>query len=211
MTMTITIPCALAVGSLPSTFLRRLPPSSRNIPSTCSSSPLSSARAFRFRPLQAIVSNFSSAASGCMTPRIGYGSSIRFPQKEKENGKQHQQQYTILKAAQVEAQSEPDSEPTLEKEENNKAKVVVKTPRKQKIVLKFIWLEKNIGLALDQVVPGHGTIPLSPYYFWPRKDAWEELKAKLESKSWISQKRTIILLNQATDIINLWQQGGSNI
>nr|ABK26571.1 unknown [Picea sitchensis]ABK26613.1 unknown [Picea sitchensis] len=211
MTTTITITSALAVGSLPSTFPSRPLLSPCNIPSTCSCSPLSSACAFRFRPLQAIISNSSAAASGCITPRIGYGSRIQFPQKEKANGKQKQQQYTILKAAQVEARSEPEPEPALEKEEKNKAKVVVKAPRKQRIVLKFIWLEKNIGLALDQVVPGHGTIPLSPYYFWPRKDAWEELKAKLESKSWISQKRTIILLNQATDIINLWQQGGSNI
>ncbi|KAF6147139.1 hypothetical protein GIB67_036858 [Kingdonia uniflora] len=82
---------------------------------------------------------------------------------------------------------------------------------KPRLVLKFVWLEKNIGLALDQVIPGHGTIPLSPYYFWPRKDAWEELKIKLESKPWISQKRMIILLNQATDIINLWQQSGGNL
>lgn len=78
------------------------------------------------------------------------------------------------------------------------------------MTLRFLWLEKNIGIALDQVVPGHGTIPLSPYFFWPRKDAWEELKAKLDSKKWISRKRTIILLNQATDIINLWQQNASN-
>lgn len=80
-----------------------------------------------------------------------------------------------------------------------------------RLVLKFVWMEKNIGLALDQVIPGHGSVPLSPYYFWPRKDAWEELKSKLEEKPWISQKRIIILLNQATDIINLWQQSGGNL
>ncbi|BBN02199.1 30S ribosomal protein 3 [Marchantia polymorpha subsp. ruderalis] len=91
-----------------------------------------------------------------------------------------------------------------------KARVSVKAPRRQRVTLRFLWLEKNIGIALDQVVPGHGTIPLSPYFFWPRKDAWEELKAKLDSKKWISRKRTIILLNQATDIINLWQQNASN-
>ena len=79
------------------------------------------------------------------------------------------------------------------------------------LVLKFIWMEKNIGIALDQMVPGFGNIPLSPYYFWPRKDAWEELRAKLEEKEWISQKQMIILLNQATDIINLWQQGGGSL
>ncbi|GAB4836327.1 30S ribosomal protein 3, chloroplastic [Ancistrocladus abbreviatus] len=89
--------------------------------------------------------------------------------------------------------------------------VVVKPMEKPRLVLKFIWMEKNIGLALDQAIPGHGTIPLSPYYFWPRKDAWEELKILLESKPWISQKQMIILLNQATDIINLWQQSGGNL
>ena len=86
--------------------------------------------------------------------------------------------------------------------------MAVKTMEKPRLVLKFVWMEKNIGLALDQVIPGYGTVPLSPYYFWPRKDAWEELKSLLESKAWISQKRMIILLNQATDIINLWQQSG---
>ncbi|MFQ6629197.1 hypothetical protein Gotur_006988 [Gossypium turneri] len=92
-----------------------------------------------------------------------------------------------------------------------KPEVVVKQAGKPRLVLKFIWMEKNIGLALDQVIPGHGTVPLSPYFFWPRKDAWEELKATLESKPWISQKKMIILLNQATDIINLWQQSGGNL
>lgn len=89
--------------------------------------------------------------------------------------------------------------------------MVVKGLEKPRLVLKFIWMEKNIGLALDQVIPGYGSVPLSPYYFWPRKDAWEELKSKLEEKPWISQKRIIILLNQATDIINLWQQSGGNL
>ncbi|KAL1218557.1 Small ribosomal subunit protein cS23z [Cardamine amara subsp. amara] len=88
---------------------------------------------------------------------------------------------------------------------------VVKQDEKSRVVLKFVWMEKNIGLGLDQHVPGHGTIPLSPYFFWPRKDAWEELKSTLEAKPWISQKKMIILLNQATDIINLWQQSGGNL
>lgn len=95
--------------------------------------------------------------------------------------------------------------------ELQKLGVVVKPMEKPRLVLKFIWMEKNIGIALDQMIPGHGTIPLSPYYFWPRKDAWEELKVLLESKPWISQKQMIILLNQATDIINLWQQSGGDL
>ncbi|XP_076914427.1 small ribosomal subunit protein cS23z-like [Bidens hawaiensis] len=94
--------------------------------------------------------------------------------------------------------------PDQEEDEGNKV-------QKPRVVLKFIWMEKNIGLGLDQEIPGHGSIPLSPYFFWPRKDAWEELKTTLESKPWISQKKMIILLNQATDIINLWQQSGGNL
>ncbi|KAI3516760.1 hypothetical protein L1887_15771 [Cichorium endivia] len=93
-------------------------------------------------------------------------------------------------------------------DQEDEVKKVVQKPR---LVLKFIWMEKNIGLGLDQVIPGHGSVPLSPYFFWPRKDAWEELKTTLESKPWISQKKMIILLNQATDIINLWQQSGGNL
>ncbi|KAJ6772028.1 30S RIBOSOMAL PROTEIN 3 CHLOROPLAST putative-RELATED [Salix koriyanagi] len=99
----------------------------------------------------------------------------------------------------------------IDRRRKRKAEVLVKKVEKPRLVLKFIWMEKNIGLALDQVIPGHGTVPLSPYFFWPRKDAWEELKTTLESKPWISQKKMIILLNQATDIINLWQQSGGNL
>ncbi|WCJ24556.1 30S ribosomal protein 3 chloroplastic [Euphorbia peplus] len=104
-----------------------------------------------------------------------------------------------------------DEEELIPEEEIKKLEVPVKQIEKPRLVLKFIWMEKNIGLGLDQVIPGHGAVPLSPYYFWPRKDAWEELKTTLESKPWISQKKMIILLNQATDIINLWQQSGGNL
>ena len=68
------------------------------------------------------------------------------------------------------------------------------------------FADKNIGIALDQVVPGQGVVPVSSYMFWPRKDAWEQLKNLLDEKPWVSKKRAIILLNQATDIINQWQQ-----
>ncbi|KAJ9173073.1 hypothetical protein P3X46_016247 [Hevea brasiliensis] len=88
--------------------------------------------------------------------------------------------------------------------------VVVKPMEKPRIVLKLIWMHKAIGVALDQVIPGFGTIPLSPYYFWPKEDAWEQLKMLLESKPWISRKQMHILLNQATDVINLWQESNCN-
>ncbi|MBA0560618.1 hypothetical protein Golob_017504 [Gossypium lobatum] len=104
-----------------------------------------------------------------------------------------------------------DGSPSQSSSGKEKLGVVVKPLEKPRVVLKFIWMEKDIGMALDQVIPGHGSIPLSPYYFWPRKDAWEELKVLLDSKPWISHMQRIHLLNQATDIINLWQTSGGNL
>ncbi|KAI5678588.1 hypothetical protein M9H77_09538 [Catharanthus roseus] len=115
----------------------------------------------------------------------------------------------------VETEISSDPAPTSKESEPSQPTAVVekvgRKVEKPKLILKFIWMEKNIGLGLDQKIGGHGTVPLSPYYFWPRKDAWEELKTVLESKPWISQKKMIILLNQATDIINLWQQSGGSL
>ncbi|XVF39645.1 hypothetical protein PTKIN_Ptkin01aG0050300 [Pterospermum kingtungense] len=105
----------------------------------------------------------------------------------------------------------PDDSPSRSSSDKEKLGVVVMPLEKPRVVLKFIWMEKDIGIALDQVIPGHGTIPLSQYYFWPRKDAWEELKVLLESKPWISPMHKIHLLNQATDIINLWQTSGGHL
>nr|YP_009252793.1 hypothetical chloroplast RF65 [Cymbomonas tetramitiformis]ANA56927.1 hypothetical chloroplast RF65 [Cymbomonas tetramitiformis] len=77
----------------------------------------------------------------------------------------------------------------------------------EKFVLKFLWLEKSIAVAIDQKL-GETTSPITEYFFWPRKDAWEELKNQLETKPWISQHEAITLLNQTTEIINYWQEEG---
>ena len=76
--------------------------------------------------------------------------------------------------------------------------------------LRFLWLEKNIGVALDQKV-GKMTIPVTEYYFWPRKDAWEELKVNLDSKPWISPSQNVDLLNQTTEVINFWQESDKKV
>lgn len=74
-----------------------------------------------------------------------------------------------------------------------------------RFVLKFLWLDKTIAVALDQRVDDKLT-PVTEYFFWPRRDAWEEMRVDLETKPWVDSADSVILLNQITEVINYWQE-----
>ena len=71
--------------------------------------------------------------------------------------------------------------------------------------LNFLWLDKNIAVSVDQVFARGHRSPVTEFFFWPRKDAWEELKAALEAKPWIGERSKVLLLNRCTEVINYWQ------
>ena len=71
--------------------------------------------------------------------------------------------------------------------------------------LNCLYLDKAVGVAVDQLLASGERGPVTEYYWWPSKDAWMELKATIDNMPWISSGEMIDLLNDATAIINFWQ------
>nr|YP_009396904.1 Plastid-specifi c 30S ribosomal protein 3 [Ophidocladus simpliciusculus]ARW66090.1 Plastid-specifi c 30S ribosomal protein 3 [Ophidocladus simpliciusculus] len=78
-----------------------------------------------------------------------------------------------------------------------------------KFIFRVLWLDNNVAIAIDYII-GKSISPLTSYFFWPRNDAWEQLKKELDSKPWIFEDDKVSILNKATEIINFWQEKGKN-
>jgi 30S ribosomal protein 3 len=70
--------------------------------------------------------------------------------------------------------------------------------------LNVLWNEQSLAVGVDQVFSKDSRAPVTEYFFWPRNDAWDDCKAGIEKKPWISEKEKVELLNALTDIINAW-------
>jgi len=71
--------------------------------------------------------------------------------------------------------------------------------------LKAVWGKNFLGLAIDQV-NGIYSLPITAYYFWPRTEAWEQLRLELELKPWIPKEEKIKVLNSAAKLMNFCMQ-----
>jgi len=69
--------------------------------------------------------------------------------------------------------------------------------------LKVAWFKNFLGLAVDQVNTNQQYF-LTPYYFWPRTQAWEQLKLELDSKVWLTQEEKTRILKITGDIMEYW-------
>ena len=58
----------------------------------------------------------------------------------------------------------------------------------------------RLACPLDSLGAQGQRSPVTEYFFWPRKDAWEELKAALDARGWIGEREKVLLLNQTTEV-----------
>lgn len=70
--------------------------------------------------------------------------------------------------------------------------------------LKVLWSSNFLGLAID-----HNStrlkLPITSYYFWPKTEAWEQLKIELTFKPWVANKEKVRVLNSASEIMCFWR------
>jgi hypothetical protein len=80
-----------------------------------------------------------------------------------------------------------------------------KYPKLPTYFLNVLYLDKAIGIAVDQRLMSGERGPVTEYFWWPAADAWGDLKARLEEMTWVDSNQVVSLLNVATKVINFWQ------
>ena len=69
--------------------------------------------------------------------------------------------------------------------------------------LRILWVKDSLGLAVDQIgLEEH--YALTPYYFWPKTEAWEQLKLNLNSKFWLTQDDKMAILKTTSEVMEYW-------
>lgn len=64
--------------------------------------------------------------------------------------------------------------------------------------------KNKLGIGIDQIQLEE-QIPLTNYFFWPKIDIWDQIRAELKTKPWISDQIKAELLNSTAVIVNQWQ------
>jgi len=70
--------------------------------------------------------------------------------------------------------------------------------------LKILWSSNFLGLAIDQISV-RSRLPITSYYFWPKTEAWEQLKIELAFKPWVKDKEKVRILNLAAEVMSFWR------
>jgi len=116
---------------------------------------------------------------------------------------------TRLYAEEEERASSPPPPPPSSSSPSSFTDASVEEAETSEFALSFLWLDKNLAVAVDQVFGRGHRAPITEYFWWPREDAWEGLKQALderEAKAWIRSGDKVKLLNTLTDVINYWSE-----
>ena len=73
-------------------------------------------------------------------------------------------------------------------------------------ICRILLLDSCLGLAIDRCY-GSKCTPLTNYHFWPKNEAWDQIRLEIESKPWITTGEKIKILNKTSEIFNYWQKG----
>ena len=72
-----------------------------------------------------------------------------------------------------------------------------------KLKLRVVWCKNFLGLAINQL-NSNGEYFLTRYYFWPKTEAWEQLKLELDTKLWLTSEEKVEILKISSDAMKYW-------